>query len=124
MKAVAEQVKQEVRWWQNSSWRQVEQLEHKEKVQVVTEQVEQRENWEAVAEQMKQVEVTWLDSLLEAQELLQLQLPGRPLVLDKAVWVRLLRTLQLLAVFIHVLQHPATVGGGQLEPHLGSHDRG
>lgn len=38
--------------------------------------------------------------------------------LDEAVRVLLFGTVQLLSIFIHVLQHPAAVRRGQLEPHL------
>lgn len=49
-------------------------------------------------------------SILEATELLHLQVAGRDLAMNEAVRVFLLWAVQLLTVLIHVLQHPAAVG--------------
>lgn len=56
--------------------------------------------------------------LFKSTKLLQLKMTGRNFMVEEAVWVLLLWTVQLLTVLIHVLQHPAAVGRCQLEPHL------
>lgn len=55
--------------------------------------------------------------VLEATELLHLQVSGH-LVAVEAVGVFLLWAVQLLAILVHMLQHPAADRRGQLEPHL------
>lgn len=63
-------------------------------------------------------------SILKPTELLHLEVAGGNLPVDEAVRILLLRTVQLLTVLIHVLQHPATVGRRQLKPHLWFGDGG
>lgn len=58
--------------------------------------------------------------VLELQQLSHLEVVRGDFVVKEAVRVLFFWTVQLLPVLIDMLQHPAAVGGRQLEPHLWS----